>query len=93
MFAHYVVWYDGDAGGSGLTRAGWCAAQWGADACAGEGAYSDTPPRKQYAGPPPLIGEYDQRDAATMRYHIGEAAATRCAGVDCACGCNEALPV
>lgn len=59
VLAHYLPWYTLEASAEESRRHGWTA---------DDGA-------KQYGGSAPFIGEYDQRDDATLRYHALLAAA------------------
>ena len=64
VLAHYLPWYTTGASAtetaSERTRRGWCDASLQNAECATD---------RQYAGAPPFIGEYDQRDNATLVYH------------------------
>jgi hypothetical protein len=66
VFLHYLPWFTLDAtNDSPQARRGWCGTK-------PEDNLSSCPgrTRKQYVGPPPLIGEYDQRNVHVLEHHL-----------------------
>ena len=75
VFLHYLPWYTLDATADySQARRGWCGV--GSAVAAADCADAS---QRQYTGEGPLIGEYSQRDADVLEYHLLLASA---AGVD-----------